>query len=166
MTDKERKAADDKKYAASPKGIAQKRSRKGMTAILYGNMRQSSKGRDMCMPDFDLTEFREWIYAQPNFETLYNNWTDSDYDRWARPSPDRIKEDLPYTFSNLKLGTWKDNHDNQMKERLKNGGGSITFDGTYWVAYAVVNQKKKHIKQSKDKQKVMNALEEYRRENR
>jgi len=55
------------------------------------------------------------VYKQPNFEELYNNWVKHGYDKWYKPSVDRLNDDKGYSFSNIQLVTWKENSDKQHK---------------------------------------------------
>ena len=141
-----------------------KKTKKGMSAHIYGQQRSSSRERGHEEPTFTLEEFREWLYAQPNFETLFDGWIASGYDTDFRPSPDRLNDKLGYSFSNLQLLTWKGNKERSM---FKNGRGSVFFLNTVqaWCATIWYNGKSVHIKRSKDKQVVIDALEQWKKDN-
>lgn len=91
------------------------RTREGLANRLYGQQVSSSKRRLLPRgigngkPTYNKAEFREWLFSRENFEELYQNWVDNNYNSEYRPSGDRIDEGLPYTLSNLKLVTWKEN---------------------------------------------------------
>ncbi len=108
---------------------AYRKTKAGLTSAIYGQQRSKSKKRNHLLPSYDLIQFRNWIYSQSNFETLYNNWMGNGYKRNLRPSVDRIKDDLPYSINNIQLMTWKDNNDkghNDMKSgKLLNGHKAI-----------------------------------------
>lgn len=86
------------------------RSEKGLPAKIYARQRNSSKQRNQPMPNYTLEEFRAWMYAQCDFKTLYENWVKSGYEKALAPSVDRVDNNLPYLFSNIRLVTWRENH--------------------------------------------------------
>jgi len=81
----------------------------GVTGDIYAKQRASSRRRKHPEPAYSLQEFREWMYSQPNWLTLYNAWVESGYKQKLRPSADRNSNYLPYTFDNLTLMTWLEN---------------------------------------------------------
>lgn len=87
------------------------RSKKGLPAKIYARQKASSKHRRQPQPNYTLTEFRYWMYLQDDFEKLYNDWIESGYAKSLTPSVDRINNSLPYTLDNIRLMTWKENHD-------------------------------------------------------
>jgi hypothetical protein len=91
-----------------------KKTKKGLTAVIYSNQRQNSTTRNMSMPDYTLEELREWVYSQPLFHELYDLWVESGYDTWQTPSLDRLDDYLPYTLDNLQVMTWKENNAKSM----------------------------------------------------
>jgi len=59
--------------------------------------------------EYDETKFVQWLYEN-NFQDLYNNWKDSNYDKTLAPSVDRINAEDDYKLSNMQLITWDLNH--------------------------------------------------------
>ena len=55
-----------------------------------------------------------------NFETLFNNWRDSGFHKDFKPSTDRIKEHIGYTFDNMQLITWKENYSKNIEAIKEN----------------------------------------------
>ena len=55
-------------------------------------------------------EFRKWLYSQPLFFELYNNWVNNEYDKNLTPSVDRINSSISYKMSNIQLMTWHENN--------------------------------------------------------
>ncbi len=88
---------------------------------MYDNQKTNSKQRGDKLPNYTMTELKEWFYLQPNQDTLYSNWVDSSYNKDARPSADRIDDYKPYSLDNIKLTTWRQNN---------NRGNSDRRDGT------------------------------------
>lgn len=87
-----------------------RKTKKGLTTTIYSSQRQHSKDRGHPLPPYNLEQFREWIYSQPNFEKLYSDWVQSNYDKQTKPSVDRVSNYKPYTLDNIQLVTWKENN--------------------------------------------------------
>ncbi len=86
-----------------------RKTKKSVSTSTYHQQLASSKKRGHAPPDYNLKEFRMWLYSQPNFNELYDNWVLSNYDKWSKPSPDRLDDDKPYTLDNLQIMTWLEN---------------------------------------------------------
>ncbi len=89
--------------------IAYKHTKYGLIAVIYGCQRTHSKYRNDPMPDYSLLELRDWIFSQPTFNKLYENWMLSGYEKMTKPSCDRLDDYQPYTLNNLQLITWAEN---------------------------------------------------------
>lgn len=76
---------------------------------IYSNQKKSSKRRGHPMPEYSKEELTNWITSQPNFLNLYEQWVASGFKREMVPSVDRLKDELPYTLSNIRLTYWKEN---------------------------------------------------------
>lgn len=88
------------------------KTKKGLVTSMYTHQRTSSKHRDHNPPNYSLSQLKDWVFSQPNFEVLYKEWVESGYDKWNKPSCDRIDDYKPYSFSNIRLVTWRENLDN------------------------------------------------------
>ena len=110
---------DCEKKIKAEYNLKRKRTFMGVSGKIYNHQRYNSKKRGHALPNYTLEEFRVWFKEQPNFQMLWDNWVASDYDRWKKPSCDRNKSKLPYTFDNLTLMTWKENADNANQEMKK-----------------------------------------------
>ena len=53
---------------------------------------------------------------------LYNEWVLSKFEKYKKPSADRINDYLPYSFDNLILTTWGQNFNHSVQDVL-NGVG-------------------------------------------
>ena len=102
------------------KVIDYQRTKKGLITKIYATQRSSSKKRGDKLPDYTKKELQEWILSQPNFETLYNNWAESGYNKDLKPSCDRLDDYKPYTLDNIRLVTWEVNVKKGYEDR-KNG---------------------------------------------
>ena len=81
----------------------------GLCYKLYYDQCKSSKHRGHLEPQYSKDDLYQWIISQPNFNTLYESWVDSNYASELRPSCDRLDNTIGYTFDNIELVTWKEN---------------------------------------------------------
>jgi len=92
------------------------KTKKGLISSIYKNQKTNSKLRNYEEPKYTKLELENWLYSQNNFETLYNNWIKSNYNKKLRPSVDRLNDYKEYSFDNIQLITWEENN---KKEREK-----------------------------------------------
>jgi len=95
------------------------RSIKGKPRRIYAQQIVSSKGRGDSPPSYTSDELADWMLDQDLYHVIHRSWVASGYDRWLAPSVDRIKSDIGYTMSNIKLTTWQENRDNWSNEMIK-----------------------------------------------
>lgn len=88
----------------------------GLITHIYKDQRSNSKKRNMDLPNYSKTEFKNWILKQPNFDALFKSWVGSGYEKGLKPSVDRIDDYKPYTMSNIRLITWKENNSKYYKD--------------------------------------------------
>ncbi len=87
-----------------------KHKRTGIVAQIISDQRRNSKRRGHIPPNYTIEELREWVLERDTlFIELFTEWVDSGFDRWKRPSFDRIDNDKPYTLDNIQLMTAYDN---------------------------------------------------------
>ena len=98
-------------------------SKNGLISTIIRDQRKASKHRGHTPPTYTLDELKNWVFSQPNFETLFNEWVASGFNRFKTPSIDRIDEKKGYNFDNIRLTTWRDNLD---KQSLKHRAGINT----------------------------------------
>ncbi|WAW11625.1 HNH homing endonuclease [Acinetobacter phage nACB1] len=91
----------------------------GVVNMMYSNQRMTSRNMGRPAPDYTLAELREWVLSQPNWNTLYSAWVNSGYDKYIKPSCDRINSAIPYKLSNLQLVTFQENLNNKVTDNLK-----------------------------------------------
>lgn len=60
-------------------------------------------------PTYSKGELTEWLYDN-NVEVLFKDFVNSGYEKYKRPSIDRIDDYGLYEFSNMQLITWWENH--------------------------------------------------------
>ena len=105
MTKKEAKAEYNKAYIARVKYTFDYISRD-----IYGCQRKSSRIRGHELPAYTLEDLRAWMNQQPNLR--------------------RLMDELPYTFDNIQLGSWKENQDNETAKKSK-AIIQLTLEGEY-----------------------------------
>ena len=81
----------------------------GLIKSRYEAQKTNAKYRKMALPTYTKTEFIDWVLHQINFETLYINWVNSNYEKNLTPSIDRINDYQSYTLNNIQLTTWFNN---------------------------------------------------------
>ncbi len=86
------------------------KTKNGICAQIFSCQKSSSKGRGHTPPKYTKIELSEWLHSRDNFDELYNNWVKSKYDRWLKPSIDRLDDSKGYSFDNIRLVTWDVNH--------------------------------------------------------
>jgi len=60
-------------------------------------------------PEYTRCEWVEWAMAQPIYHILYKAWLKSGCISKLKPSGDRLGDDLPYSFVNVRICTWGEN---------------------------------------------------------
>lgn len=106
-----------KKASKEADQFAHDSSEKGVIRVLYKAQRCNSKQRGHEPPAYTKQEFKEWLYAN-GFKELYDAWVASGYDKWLKPSCDRIDDYKGYSLDNIRLTTWKANKDKQTEDIL------------------------------------------------
>lgn len=94
------------------------KTKQGLTTSIYCTQKFSSKKRGHLKPNYSLSELREWIFHQDIFHKLYDEWVESGYDKWKRPSCDRIDDYKPYSLDNLRVVSWMDNWTKSSDDRV------------------------------------------------
>jgi hypothetical protein len=90
-------------------GTAYKRTKIGIIGRMYGNQKVNSKRRCHPAPSYSLTEFRNFLLDSDLFHKQYKVWVESEYDRLEAPSVDREDDNLPYSFNNIQVMSWREN---------------------------------------------------------
>ena len=95
------------------------RTKEGLIKKIYKAQKSRCKIKGRNLPTYSVDELKEWLYSQPEFHILYDNWKRLDYQTMAIPSCDRIKNNISYTLANIQIVTWKTNLDNANQDVLK-----------------------------------------------
>lgn len=90
------------------------KTKKGKLMLTYNNMKRRVDGyvkphlykdKEIC----DRGLFYSWASSDANYNTLYDNWVDSGYERKLSPSIDRKDTALGYVIGNIQWITHSDN---------------------------------------------------------
>ena len=98
-------------------------SKEGLMTKMMASMKNSSKKRNMSLPEFDKNSFKSWVLAQEVFHKLYYEYEQSNYSTRLKPSIDRLDDYKGYSFDNMQIITWGENYD---KSRLHMVDGTNT----------------------------------------
>jgi len=85
------------------------RSVKGVVYTIYSSQKDSCITRGMESPQYTRDWLYEWCVGQELFHTLYDGWVQSNYNKYVKPSVDRIDNLKTYTEDNIRLMTWGEN---------------------------------------------------------
>lgn len=108
------------KQYSSKNNIAKKRTKKGIVTVTYSHQKQHSKIRGHNPPEYTKQELKDWLFSQPLFHKLYDNWERTGYQKKYKPSVDRKDDYIGYTMDNIQLMTWGEN-DSKGRKDVKNG---------------------------------------------
>ena len=108
-----------------------RQSKSGLFDTIYNGQLGSSKKRGHTSPNYSKEQLILWIESQPNFPDLYASWINSKYNSWLKPSVDRLDETLPYSLSNLRLVTWRENAEAFKQKKIKEGVGDCKAVNQY-----------------------------------
>jgi len=89
----------------------------GRITCIYNGQKTSSKARNHPPPNYSLHDLKEWVLNQPIYLKLYTNWKNSNFNTDLAPSLDRVNSNLPYSFNNLQIVSWKENNDAMYQHR-------------------------------------------------
>ena len=109
MTEKERRVKINKQALARKAKWRAEDNRTLYYRTVYQSQKTNSRHRGHDEPTYTRQELQDWIIAQPHFETLYQDYIASDYNKWKCPSVDRIDNTKGYSMDNIELMTWKQN---------------------------------------------------------
>lgn len=94
------------------------RSKHGLALRIYRHQEQSCAARGYSLPDYTEQELEQWLFNQPLFHSLYDQWASTGYQKQHRPSVDRINDYVSYTLSNIQLLTWEQNNQKNYASRV------------------------------------------------
>ena len=104
------------------KSLLKSRTEQGAINTIYYGQRGSSRARNHPMPLYTKQELSDWLYKN-GFYAMWCQWVWSDFDRWIKPSCDRLNDYKGYSFGNIRLVRMQQNQDKADKQ-TKNGVGT------------------------------------------
>lgn len=125
----------------------------GVISTMFNHQKQASKMRGICLPSYTKQELTKHLKNNLFFQVIYDEWVDSGYNKWLRPSVDRIDDFLPYSFDNILITTWRENFKKQNQD-LKSATGTTglhcraiiqtTLDGNFVAEFhSIIAAKRK-----------------------
>jgi len=91
------------------------RTMSGLIMSIYHGQKTLSKKRGHLPPAYSRLELEAWLKGHKDFYRLYKAWQASGHESILRPSVDRLDNSKGYSFDNIRLVTWGENHDAQWK---------------------------------------------------
>lgn len=94
------------------------RTKKGVINTIYRSQKSSSRHRGMPLPTYSIDWLSKWLIEQLLFHELYDRWVNSNYNKYCKPSVDRLDDSLSYTADNIQLMTWEENKNKYDSDRI------------------------------------------------
>lgn len=91
----------------------------GLVSGVYDRQRQSSRAREHSLPAYSKYELIDWVLRQKLSWELFKDWENSNYNTELKLSIDRLKDNLPYTFCNIRVCTWRENIEKEWRRKNK-----------------------------------------------
>jgi len=85
------------------------KSKSGVINSIWNKQLHSSIKRGHDKPKYSRNQFYDMLMNSYKFDLLFNNWVNSKYDKWNKPSIDRLDDYKGYSFDNIRIVTWKEN---------------------------------------------------------
>ncbi len=119
------------------------RSKTQLPYRIYNNQVLHSKSRGHPPPSYTYEEFKQWVLSNPLYDSMYQAYQDSDYDKNLVPSVDRLDASKHYTFDNIELVTWEENMRRHGEHTVTIMGNPVLVFSKYgeYVAEFPSNQK-------------------------
>lgn len=86
---------------------------------MYKRQVAHSIKRGDCPPEYSFDEFFEWIKTETNYEELFYTYDISGRVKDLAPSVDRFDDYKGYSFSNIRLVTWRENRFKYYSDSIK-----------------------------------------------
>ena len=128
----------------------------GLITRIYGSQKYSSKDRGHVPPNYSKEKLKDWILAQTNFESLFNNWVSSGYLKDLVPSCDRKDDYQGYSLDRLTLTSWGEHNKKSWSDR-KNGANNKDSKAVFQYTKEGSFIKEHHSIQHADRETGINA---------
>lgn len=100
---------------------------KGVLTNIYSKQKERSRKKGFPMPDYSLQWLHDNYLNNTKYKRLFLEWVKSGYNKWKKPTIDRINRLKPYTKSNIQLLSWEDNRFKENNERKSRKGKVIMY---------------------------------------
>lgn len=107
---------------------------KGVLTNIYSKQLERSRIKGFPMPAYSLQWLHDTFLNDTKFKRLYAEWVKSGFNKWKKPSIDRINRLKPYTKDNIQLLTWAENREKENNERKSRKGKIILYKDGIEVA--------------------------------
>ncbi len=94
-------------------------SKEGLINAIYRRQQVYSKKRGHPRPTYTKEELHKWFSKQSNFDELHKAWIESGCKIYLIPSVDRLDNSRGYSFDNIRLVTFAENHLAGLEEKVK-----------------------------------------------
>ena len=122
------------------------RTPKGWASAVYTNQVNNSRRRGHTGPAYTKDALLSWAITHGLY-TYLHRWAKSGFDPLLRPSVDRLREHERYTLSNIRLVTWKENHERNSQEVIQGKATprtrrcrQLTLDGQIIAEYHNISE--------------------------
>lgn len=105
-----------------------RRTPKGVLTNLYSKMRERTKRNGLEKMDFSLKEFHETFLCDDQFLEIYQEWVESGFDTYKKPSVDRKDNEKGYSRNNIQILSWEENRRKGDAENSRVTTPIIMFD--------------------------------------
>jgi len=129
------------------------KTKEGVLASIYRAQKASSLSRNHKKPDYTKEDFIKWCLCQKQFHDIFENWVNSNYNKWARPSVDRINDYIGYNMENIQIMTWKQNNEKSHIDRKSGRNNKMSksvigwsLDGKLLKEYYSLSQASRDLK--------------------
>lgn len=132
------------------------RSPKGIAIRTWHKQKVRSKHRGHAEPSYTKEWLIDFIVNHPDFNRLYDDYVNSDYDRLFVPSVDRLDDNVGYTTDNIRLVSFSDNMEHayesgRKREHINRGWATgacsdhtavvaLSLNGEYLAQYVSVSE--------------------------
>lgn len=96
-----------KRYEKTKKGFLMRKYRNMQSRVLGIQYKKAHLYKGLSLLPRD--NFYDWALASPEFNSLFQNWENSDYDRRLCPTVDRIDSSQGYVLDNMRWLTHSEN---------------------------------------------------------
>lgn len=129
------------------------RTKKGLSVKMYHAMIWNIKSKKkICKLQFNLQEFRGWLFSQFKFNALFSEWIDRKYKKEYKPSIDRTDCNEHYSLGNISLMTWEQNRMkglieaySKINRRGKPNVVGVRWTGKSWRARIRIKGREKNL---------------------